>query len=928
MEVLFIKLLHMGIQASIAIGVVLIVRELFKLMKVPKKYAYILWVIPFIRLVCPIDIESPFSIMPDMTELNIAVSIENIQSEAEVSDEIMSEMSLTNDTASYQYANISENYVYTDDSVPVTEINDYTEHVNVSGEKADVQEESNFKINVKAVVSVVWMCIAVVICIYSFISLIILKKKLRVKVSISDDVYSTDYIDTAFVLGIVKPVIYVPSHINDKELEYVIAHEKYHIKRLDYVIKLIAYFIAVMHWYNPVIWLAYFLMERDMEMSCDEAVLRELGMENKIDYAEALLKISSPKHYAVSIPTAFSEGGTKDRVKNIVKIKKPLIIVLVIAVIVIVVLGVVLLTNPKKDDGETTNVATTTDANISETDKIFTELKAGKYFLKVEGAGGHIYDKTIPYIEIYEDGSISFNYYTLDLMNDRRSREYTITDNVLSFISDADGSIYAFEIQADNIIKFNGAASSELGEVDEEIIHKVSDGSLFVYEYIQNIEYDVPIVMSFESLEYKTALITDDDVLGADGVILDYADEDIVVFHGYAGLFVYDRKSFQIVGAVDLEEIGCNMTQGDNTCVITVSSDGEFVNIVPVGKYETFTYYDETSAYSKQCEEQVVYRYNIQYQSLQKCRQSEIADFEEFEGAFEGLLPTAQYVEGVENTQGFYSNSCVEVSDGVYGYLTCSTGLWKDICYVESDMVYMMYDEEYFKEIEEVQTLIGEMNAQIEEIESNVYAYMADNAEYSLKKEDGELSVIEGTSYYDKYKNIIDKYTIAKQEGWDTGTHKDEGLCYVFGYEGYDESGYYIYDIDNNGTKELLLGKNHENDDTYVIYCIYAINTSGEVIKVVDETSWHICEDSIIDSFNYNGASDIIYGYYDFNDAEVDIKECVFYRPGQDRDNPWFYSTTIGYYVPSEDIESITEDTAMEVMNKYKQIYVEFVPFE
>ena len=218
MEVLFIKLLHMGIQASIAIGVVLIVRELFKLMKVPKKYAYILWVIPFIRLVCPIDIESPFSIMPDMTELNVAVSIENIQSEAEVSDEIMSEMSLTNDTASYQYANISENYVYTDDSVPVTEINDYTEHVNVSGEKADVQEESNFKINAKAVVSVVWMCIAVVICIYSFISLIILKKKLRVKVSISDNVYSTDYIDTAFVLGIVKPVIYVPSHIMIKNL--------------------------------------------------------------------------------------------------------------------------------------------------------------------------------------------------------------------------------------------------------------------------------------------------------------------------------------------------------------------------------------------------------------------------------------------------------------------------------------------------------------------------------------------------------------------------------------------------------------------------------------------------------------------------------------------------------------------------------------
>ena len=185
---------------------------------------------------------------------------------------------------------------------------------------------------------------------YSIVSYHKQKKRLRVAVAVEENVYIADDIDSPFVMGVFKPRIYLPDGLSETERQFILVHERHHIRRMDHMWKLFAFAALVVHWFNPLVWLAFALASRDMEMSCDEAVVRQLGAEVRGDYAATLLSLATGKRFFAGTPLAFDEGNPKGRIKNLAKWKKHALWVTIVLAVVCGVLAVCLLTDPLKSE--------------------------------------------------------------------------------------------------------------------------------------------------------------------------------------------------------------------------------------------------------------------------------------------------------------------------------------------------------------------------------------------------------------------------------------------------------------------------------------------------------------------------------------------------------------------------------------------------
>jgi beta-lactamase regulating signal transducer with metallopeptidase domain len=184
-----------------------------------------------------------------------------------------------------------------------------------------------------------WLAGFAIMMFYAVVTYALIKRKLRFATKKENNVFETDLIRSPFVLGFVHPKIYLPAGISDGDLSYVLCHELTHVKRRDYLVKPAAFLTLALHWFNPLVWLAYFLLNADMEMSCDERVLKELGGEISVRYSNALLALSTGKRLVGFSPLAFGEGGVKDRIKNVMNFRKRSRIVTVTAVALLAVLS-------------------------------------------------------------------------------------------------------------------------------------------------------------------------------------------------------------------------------------------------------------------------------------------------------------------------------------------------------------------------------------------------------------------------------------------------------------------------------------------------------------------------------------------------------------------------------------------------------------
>lgn len=313
---LFLSVMNRSLIASYVILFVFMIRILFK--KAPRVISYVLWIVVALRLVLPFSIESIFSLVPERIN---AVSV------------------------SYDGSDHRSLSVHTG----MEAVNSFVRETLTSPATEDSTGLTPLQ-NMIQIGAVLWIIGIIILLSYSLVSILILKRQLKNARNIDQNIFEAMNIKTPFVLGIVRPLIYLPKGLSLEERNYILLHEQTHIRRKDNIIKIIAFIILSMHWMNPLVWISFQLMCNDMEYSCDESVLRMMNRDVKKSYAKSLLTLASGSHLLNGSPLAFSEGSIKGRVKNVLNYKKPTFWIMILAAVAVVVVSAGLLTNPKKPE--------------------------------------------------------------------------------------------------------------------------------------------------------------------------------------------------------------------------------------------------------------------------------------------------------------------------------------------------------------------------------------------------------------------------------------------------------------------------------------------------------------------------------------------------------------------------------------------------
>lgn len=470
LKTLFSVVLNMSLTGAIVIAAVLLVR--LALRRVPAVFRYLLWSVVLLRLLCPVSFSSALSVF-GVLDASVTPQGRMVYSEQEAMrpDETV--------PAGILPEGMLPDAVADTERMPVQ-----------AGLPSPETERGGM--DWRAVCAFVWLCGVAALWGYSAVSMLRLRRRLVGAAPVEKHIYGCDYIGTAFVLGAVRPRIYLPTTLGDAEREYILLHERTHIRRGDHILRLLAFLALSIHWFNPLVWCAFFLSERDMEMSCDETVMRKMGGDLRTAYSVSLLTMAGGRRVFAGAPLGFGEGSVKCRIKNIMRYKKTAAFIAVPVLAVIILVIVALGSNPKS--GQETSGTEPSKAEVSGTDT-----------------------------------------------------------NAALQPADADGE--------------SGSADIAKETLSEDAI---------------------PVTIT-------KPLVTKRTIFGADGPILDYGDEERLIFHDYFGLFVYNIKEDRLEGAVDLAAIGCQYTQGDAYCEAAVSKDGRAVYL-HLDNTEEMYVYDTTEA--------------------------------------------------------------------------------------------------------------------------------------------------------------------------------------------------------------------------------------------------------------------------------------------------------------------------------------------
>lgn len=304
LEQVFLQVIRMSRTAGIVIVIVCIARTLLK--KFPKYISYLLWSVVLFRLLCPITWESKISPVPSLKPVF--------------------------------YANISEEDVLKEgqgallpDGLTIPYAGDKTENMSGTGQITDAsfssqENDKTVKISRQALFLLfgkyLWIAGIGIMLLYCVVSVVKIRRRVSASIPLKENIYIMDEAMPPFVMGIINPRIYLPEGLGKREQEYIILHEKLHIRRLDNIVKPAAFAALCIHWFNPLVWIAFFLFCKDMEMSCDEAVIKKLGEAVKADYSASLLALSTQRRMIRGMTMNFGEGNTKERIQNLAAFKR------------------------------------------------------------------------------------------------------------------------------------------------------------------------------------------------------------------------------------------------------------------------------------------------------------------------------------------------------------------------------------------------------------------------------------------------------------------------------------------------------------------------------------------------------------------------------------------------------------------------------
>lgn len=315
---LFLKLLNMSITASWLILAVLCIRLLFR--KIPKWVTCLLWGVVAIRLIFPFSIESQFSLQPSAEPIKSSTIVEG--DVVPFVPSIDSNLGIVESTVNPVLA---ETFAY-QEAESVAPLQVFT-----------------------GIAGSVWLCGMLALFIFVAASMIRLRLSVREAVLYKENIYICDAVKSPFILGIVKPKIYLSSALKEEEMNYIIAHEKAHVRRKDHLWKPFGYLLLCIYWFNPLCWIAYIMLCKDIELACDEKVIKDMSFGDKKEYSRVLLSCASQRRLVSVCPLAFGEVGVKERVKSVLNYKRPAFWITMIAVVVCVIVAICFLTNPSKE---------------------------------------------------------------------------------------------------------------------------------------------------------------------------------------------------------------------------------------------------------------------------------------------------------------------------------------------------------------------------------------------------------------------------------------------------------------------------------------------------------------------------------------------------------------------------------------------------
>ena len=313
MSELFLEIVNRSVAASWIVIAVLILR--FCLKKAPKWVNVLLWGIVAVRLIFPFSIESALSLIPSAETVSPSIMMEqtpSVQTGVPALDQV---------------------------------INPVIDH---SLSPAPGASANPLQIWIP-VLTVIWLLGVAALFLYSAVSYWRLRRRVCEAVILRDNIYQIENVCSPFVLGIIRPKIYLPYHMDKREMDHVIAHEQTHIRRRDHWWKPLGFLLLTVHWFNPLLWLGYILLCRDIELACDERVIREMGNEQRADYTHALVSCSVSRRSIAACPLAFGEVGVKTRVKSVMNYKKPAFWIILASALICAAAAVCFLTNPKTE---------------------------------------------------------------------------------------------------------------------------------------------------------------------------------------------------------------------------------------------------------------------------------------------------------------------------------------------------------------------------------------------------------------------------------------------------------------------------------------------------------------------------------------------------------------------------------------------------
>lgn len=840
MAAVFLKLLNLSISASWLVLAVLVLRLGSK--RSPKWMNVLLWGIVALRLVLPFSIESALSLIPSAETVSPAAV------QFDPAPTITSGVSVIDNAVN---PSLSEHFA----AVPGMSVNPLYVWTEIAGW--------------------VWLIGLGAMLLYALVSYLRLRRRVSVSLPIQENIYLCDAISSPFILGIVKPRIYLPSGLDEVQRQNVLAHEQAHLARYDHWWKPLGFALLAVYWFNPLLWLAYALLCRDIELACDERVIRTMDKSAVKTYSTVLLACSMLHKAVISCPLAFGEVGVKERVRNALHYKKPAFWVVAASAIVCIAVAVCFLTNPEHETmkwaknlrvDDVVRVELTVMPQV--TDKQYKDFNADEIaeaVALINKSGG----RYVRSMEPLNGGSTELYVTTTDGVR------HTVVNN---------GNVYLC-IDGDAYRNFYVTWPYTEGDSPLPDSFQVGDTQAADADRFYEDDWSICIVGQWlRSAGTRQWLSDRSDAYLSIAKETSLADE-------LAGL----RNAGRTVEELD----------GYYRCVTQEGLSSTIVYLYPVPSHESCYWVETHWSYDNADESEV----ELQAKQLRMMAES----FRVENGSSPADALIGSYADDMGSSLTIRKNAdgSYVVDLGIYKFT--SVGNTVGSYDPQMNILHISGTADIGGTLAADVTTDGTGRLIVTLTESPVStSYLAAGAVFTFWPR------VTGYPQYDVVLANICDLRLAGTHGTETEFSSD----FLTGNDYYQTPGWLLRDLDGDGSPELLLGADWGNGHS-VIFNIYRLDGARAVrmINGWNRSRWYLCTDGSLAHEGSDGASEGTYSYYRYENGALRHLETVISLDG------WLYSDTTDHYVGGKGFRSVTEAEATAVMDKYTHETLAFTPF-